>query len=386
MHIKIWATLFSVLLSLRVYASEELEISAIDSLLQKTIEEQNATAPIKSQTENKVVSQAQSEVYQPTTDKNAVLKRNADIVTPGAYNEKVKRIHQILSQTDDPKTLLESLIKDGTLALSPNDIFLLRLLVDEVEKAKNSPFVSPTIINDQYNIDQTDRYKMYDIYVHDTGETLIEFLDITGEPWPIFDNSEGKGFDIQKGENNMLWITPKERHRQTNFFVTLEEYPAPIQFNIHYSNEKRHGLASFKVPAISPTNSKATSTKPSQIVNLGDVGKGFSNNANASNRQVLQVVDLSYLASTGRFKPDSDLSREAQPVFISDSNVASIWFYDDTFIIRTSYQLYSFDKVINSEGAMKVFLASRLNSIVPFYKNGATINVFIPEYHNYVGY
>ncbi len=377
-------------------AQDDLSSTALESLLKQTIEAQ------KSKERQKQTPQDEVPESTPNTDKPQSSPEKKKLSTKGIflqsqesnglsaeeYNKQAERLLDILKTTDDPKGVLTALIVTGELALSPNDIHLIRLVADQVTMAKNKPLVDPQVINDQYAIDHQDRYKMYDLYIHDTGETLIEFVDITGAPWPIHDKSEANGFKIKTSNgSNMLWITPEARHSQSNIFVQLVEYGTPIQFRLKYSNEKRHGLATFKLPFISPTNpNQVTKSSEDRVLDLAVVSTDIAGNSNSAGGYIgLNIEELSYLASTGRFKEGTSLYEEAELVLVSNSEIAKVWFYNGQFIVRTAYMMYSFDNMVNSEGAMKVFVASKLNSIVPFNKNGKDVNLYIPDYHSYVG-
>ena len=395
MNIKPLFMSLTLLVSFYTFAeSGDLESDALASLLSQTLKEQEADTRNKEKEQKDIAAKDDSKKDmrgdQKKTKANVFVQSNSsDGYSPEEYDEKATRLRQILSQVDDPKGTLETLIAEGGLQISFNDIFLMRLVADEVQRAKNTPIIDTKIINDQYSIDHTDRFKMYDLYVHTSGETLVEFLDVTGQPWPIHGKPDTNGLEINLGELNTLEISPKEKYKKTNFFVTLKEYGAPIQFNVIYDNSKRHGFASFKLPFISPINPKANAVNsPTNTFDLelaGSNSNSSSSDPQSFIKEQLDTRELSYLASTGRFKEGTKLKNESIPVVVSDPSIAKVWFYSGHFIVRTSNQMYSFDRMINSAGPMKVFVASNLNSIVPFSRNGQNVNLFIPEYHSYVG-
>lgn len=367
--------------------AEDLEVSAIDSLLQQTIQEQAARPTVQESTESPTAnSETSSEVPPKTNGKRTAAEILSIPVdgSPTVYNQKLTALQAVLKRTDDPNALLNALIAEGTLQLSPNDIFLLRLAIDEIERAKNQNFVNPTLINDEYMVDYRDRYKTYDLFVHDTGETLLEFLDINGEPWPIFDKSESDDLNIRQGEDHMLWISPNTKYRQLNLFVTLQGYKNPIQFIVKYSNDKRHGLTTFKIPTVSPTSTLAKTTKSQGNVTLSSLSNTVESANSDFAPEGLSYEDLTYLASTGRFREESELNASAVNVLVSDPSIAQVWFVRDRFVVRTPYFLYGFDDIINAGGAMRVFVTSRLNSVVPMNTGSGQVNLYIPNYHNYV--
>lgn len=377
-------------LSFSVMAANDndLQTGAIDSLLQQTLKEQT-----KQPSKPEVTPARQKEIERdkPASPPAKSKKTAADVFaipTDGSvdtFNLKREYLESVLSQADNPSAVLQGLISEGTLELSPNDILLLRMTLDQIDQATNKNFVNPKLINDQYMIDHKDRYKTYEIFIHDSGETLIEFLDINGEPWPIYDHSDNENVNIRLGEDHMLWMSPKTKYREFNFFVTLKEYKNPIQFVVKYSNEKRHGLATFKLPYVSPTSTLGNSkTEMGPKVSLRQLANQIPS-AGAANQGIdITFEELSYLASTGRFREGSEMARSAVNVLVSDPSLAQVWFVQDKFVVRTPYNLYRFDEIVNAGGAMKVFVSSTLNTVVPINTGSEQVSLYIPDYHKYV--
>lgn len=322
---------------------------------------------------------------------------SADAVSPEQFEKVQTLVETILrNQVHDPAAVLEGLISEGSLALSPDDIYLVRLVIDMIAEAENKPLVNPAVINKPYLIDINNRYSSYIVYLHSSGETLIEFLDVNGDPWPIFDHSKTDAFDVRKGEEHMLWLTPTTIHRQTNFFVMLKDYSAPIQFELKYSNEMRHGLATFKIPKLSPISivqAEKRDMHGSDTVDLENVGyqknmyQLSASSVDGHAKLIDQDLDLKtllFLGETGRFEPGSEASDEAKSLQVSDEQVAQVWFYKDKFIVRSRYRMYSYDRVLNASGDIKVYLCDSLNSMVPFFDGQSDHVLFLPNYHDYI--
>lgn len=385
---------FSLFLTLSVYASEEppLMTQDIESLLEQTIsaqrkEKTEAVSPARNHTEKQKATQkakqdeAQGEANE-SNEKVDISKTNPD-GNVDIYSQRVNRIKEILKQLNNPEMLLNELIMSGDLSVSPDDIQLLKIISDELDKAENLPFVNPKIINRAYMVDTKDRYKTYELFVHDTGETLIEFLDINGEPWPIWDHSRNPNYNVRLGEDHMLWIAPKIKYKPTNFFITLEKYRNPIQLVINYSNKQRHGLATFKVPYISPTSNQSASTNSTdKTLTLAGLSKSLTNSHGS--KPTVTVEGLSYLATTGRFPDNSKAAKSAISVLVSDPSLAKVWMVDGLFVVRTPYNLYTFDEVINASGDMKVFVAAELNNIVTLNTGKGQATLYLPNYHQLV--
>ncbi|GIB00292.1 hypothetical protein G6355_11040 [Vibrio cholerae] len=315
-----------------------------------------------------------------------VLGRPSKEVSPEQYHEKVLRLAQILKQFDDPRGVLEAKVQEGTLSLTPNDIYTARLIDDAIEQAINTNIVSPKVLNLPYSIDVQNKFKSYDIFIHESGTTQIEFTDAKGNPWPIFNNSPASSFDVSKPTVNTLWVTPTHRYRNNNIFVTLEKYPNTIQLNLIYDATQRHGLASFSVPLLGPV-SKPEKPK-AEGVDLANP-ETYSGNGGDTADVALKISDidqneLMYLAETGYFEPGSEAYKSAKTVVVNDRNIANIWFYKNKFIVRSPYSLdANWDNVINPNGVNKVYVAKNLNSIVKFYSGSNEFELILPDYHRY---
>jgi len=324
-------------------------------------------------------------------------------VDPEAYDAYIRTLAEILTQLDNPEKVLNAKVSLGEMVLSPNDIYAARAIDQVIEEAENSNLVDTEVLNLPYSIDAVDRYKTYDIYISDTGTTQIEFFDAMGNPWPIYYNSDAPNFNVLKQSINTLWVTSKMRYKKSNLFVTLDQYPATIQFNLIYSSTQRHGIATFNLPFISPVSNQVVSNPTSAGGNLDTTsndnkGNGYQVDLNGSqssgpnsnfSKVALTVAnvpqsELSYLANTGFFNSGSEASKKAKSIKVSDNKVAQIWFYKDKFIVRTPYQLLErYESVVNSGGAMKVFVAKNLNSIIYFEGNQSELELIIPDYHRY---
>jgi flagellar motility protein MotE (MotC chaperone) len=378
----------SVLLQQHVETAEAKAQRAI-----KEKEEKKSQAEQKLKKENARITKEIADAKEKDTELvNRLGRPNSESVTPTEHEQSVDNLYKILRQIDDPKAVLQSLVAEGELSLSPNDIYLTRLASALIEKAENEQLVAPETINNMYQIDTEDRYKTYDVYIHDSGTTMIEFLDVTGAPWPIYDISPAAAFNVQRPEDNSMWVTVKERFKNNNIFITLDKFKAPLQFNLIYSSTKRHGMATYVLPFISPTNQNADRSNKSNRVDLQNPQAGqptAPRDRSGSGSAILTVstIDqqvLSYLANTGGFEAGSDSEKNAKSVMVSDSKVAKIWFYNDKFLVRTPYVLLEpFENVVNSGGVMKVYVASDLNSIISFQGGGSDHEMLIPDYHQY---
>lgn len=286
---------------------------------------------------------------------------------------------KVLENTDHPKSVLELLVEDGTLALSPNDIFILRLSVELVEQARKKPLVESQVINDQYPISGKNRYATHSVFINESGTTMIEFLDMSGAPLPIHDFSPVSGFKVEKSEVNTLWISSEEKYKASNMFIMLKDYDAPLQFNLTYKMEMRHGLASFKVPQISPINPNLNGKADTSTIAHLKAGKPLK-----GVNYLDQTAELGYLAETGSFKQDSVMGEKASRVLTSDSSLAEIWVYEGKFLIRSPYILLEgFESVENQNGHFKVYVTSNLNSSLDLSVNGADRTVYVPDSHLY---
>ncbi|MFM2668688.1 DotH/IcmK family type IV secretion protein [Vibrio mediterranei] len=364
----------------------DLEISDLEAIMNKSRQGAEQTQP-----SNSLSPARQRQLDKMNLEKKEVVPSqtptytlpNTREVNPKDYERLVTLLeNEFQDKLDDPRTLLELLIAEGDLALSPNDVVLSRVIEEILLKAENRALVTPDLINKPFMIDPNDRFSTYELKLHASGETLLEFLDKNGDPWPIWDNSEPPGYDVRLGEDHMIWISPSDKYKNGNFFVTLQGYPSPIQFIVKYDNKERHGFVSFKLPLISPTS---TRPPPALVSKTRDLeATPSTSQSSVVNTSALSLDVLSYIAETGRMKPNSDISRNAQRLQVNDSSLASVWFYDDQFIVRTPYEMHYYDNMIYGSGGMKVYIAQSLNSVVPLFDGIQDRSLFIPDYHQYV--
>ena len=155
MNIKTFLLGLSLLVSFSSSAEpEDLGSDALASLLSQTLQEQEEETRA-SDIQHKDTTSTEGSEKVKSADKNQtkgnifVQSNSINGHSPGDYIEKANKLRQILSQVDDPKGTLETLIAEGGLEISFNDIFWMRLVADEVQRAKNSPIIDTKIINDQ---------------------------------------------------------------------------------------------------------------------------------------------------------------------------------------------------------------------------------------------
>lgn len=292
------------------------------------------------------------------------------------------KVMGIIEGLDNPKEVLNELIANGTLELTPNDIKLLRVALDIVDQAENAPIYESKIINGTTPIDHRDRYKTYNVTVNRTGLTIVEFHDASAAPWEIKHFTPSEYFKINKGyTSNTLEISPEVSHATSNIFVTLNGYPNPIQFNIKYKNEYRDGLSTFTLAYMSPsTIAKIEGSKGEESIEEYDIFEQQpATSVDMGDKKTIPYRLLQQFASTGAFPLDEFPT--AQKVVTTSPEICEIWFVNNSFLIRTNYiYMAGYGDVVMGGGGNNVYVSKNLDSSITFNVAGTNKTVLIPDY------
>ena len=84
--------------------------------------------------------------------------------------------------------------------------------------------------------------------------TALNFVDITGAPWPILDVSFGGNFDIKPPEpgGNILRITPLRDFAQGNMIIRVLRMTTPITFLLESGGDIVHHRFDARIPEYGP--------------------------------------------------------------------------------------------------------------------------------------
>ncbi|QQG36449.1 MAG: type IV secretion protein DotH [Micavibrio aeruginosavorus] len=131
----------------------------------------------------------------------------------------------------------------GLIPMRPEEIRNLLKRYDQTRQAVETPvypYPKPEIVVQDIVLDPGTTPAVLKLA---TGHvTMVNFVDITGEPWPIQDISWAGNFEIIKSEpgSNRLGISPMSDYAYGNISVQLLEMKTPVSFTLETQRELVH--------------------------------------------------------------------------------------------------------------------------------------------------
>lgn len=131
----------------------------------------------------------------------------------------------------------------GLIPLNPDEIRELLKRYDRTRQAVETPvypYPKPEIVTQDIVLDPGTTPAVLKLA---TGHvTMVNFVDITGEPWPIQDVSWAGNFEIIRTEagGNRLGVSPMSDFAYGNISVQLLEMKTPISFTLETQREIVH--------------------------------------------------------------------------------------------------------------------------------------------------
>lgn len=131
----------------------------------------------------------------------------------------------------------------GLIPMRPDEIRNLLKRYDQTKQAVETPiypYPKPEIVVQDIVLDPGTTPAVLKLA---TGHvTMVNFVDITGEPWPIQDISWAGNFEIIKSEpgGNRLGISPMSDYAYGNISVQLLEMKTPVPLTLETQREMVH--------------------------------------------------------------------------------------------------------------------------------------------------
>lgn len=158
---------------------------------------------------------------------------------------------QCLAQSeipDTPKSL------QGIINVNPRDMLLLRKTILNIDEAKNSPISEIPRFSANTDISQltlTSGEQMPEVFSLFKQPTSIEFVDVTGEPWPVREYLARDPFIMVKhskaGAGNALWVSAEKNFGQAVISVFLKDLPTAISVLVKADNEQFNKTKTIKI-------------------------------------------------------------------------------------------------------------------------------------------
>lgn len=166
----------------------------------------------------------------------------------------------------------------GLIPMRPDEIRNLLKRYDQTRQAVETPiypYPKPEIVVQDIVLDPGATPAVLKLA---TGHvTMVNFVDITGEPWPIQDISWAGNFEIIKSEpgGNRLGISPMSDYAYGNISVQLLEMKTPVPLTletqrelVHYRFDARIGQRGpYAKPSLIEASSPVTTSAGSRDLN-----------------------------------------------------------------------------------------------------------------------
>ncbi|UTZ34770.1 hypothetical protein HB762_26275 (plasmid) [Vibrio campbellii] len=293
-------------------------------------------------------------------------------------------IAERLSEVSDPEFVLQELVRNGELALTPEEIRFILSALDLKSRALNTPLMTPDVVSGLVEFNPKNRYSTYEFNIHESGITTLEFFDANGERWKIVDFTPANGFKLNHGyHDNMLTIQSEIPYKQAYTYVHLDGYKNQISIKLNYNNQVRDGIRTFTIPFLYKINEGSGETS----ISYTPLSSIRASDAPTDSQKIPDLVyqDLMYIATMGFPDENGQSYPYFKKVFVDKPEIAQIWSYGSKYIVRSRFQLMShqYQAYVPSSDDVAVYVADELDTVIDFNVSGKTESVYLPDYHLY---
>ncbi|WP_026959771.1 DotH/IcmK family type IV secretion protein [Aliagarivorans taiwanensis] len=352
-----------------------------------------ATGKVSTKSESQQVEEEQPPARARAPKRRTPLREfldSSDSNGPLSTEEYYERLEAILSQIDketDLEMMYRQLVADGVLDMSLRDIRLLRMAIEARDKIENQPLVDVTSNHAVYNVTPNQRYQTYEVTVNRNGTTLLEFLDATGQAWPVNDHSDSPDFILKAGSrSHFMEVQSNRPYGENSVFLFLDQYESPLMIDLSYSRDQRHSIVTFRLPFIHPDNLPESEHGERNTDGLTGIVP-VSTATQGDEVEQVSYEELTYFATTGYWPIDGAASSKANKVLVSAPELAEVWRVGSQFVIRSRHiPVIDWDEMHPAPNGVRVYVAKSLNtSILMHVEGGDTRQLLIPDYHLYGG-
>ena len=140
----------------------------------------------------------------------------------------------------------------GFIKVNPRDMLVVRGAVTAFAEAKHSPVIEiPKGGADSSQVNLSAGEAMPEVFAMLMNPTSIEFVDITGEPWPLKEYFALDPFLTVKasmgGAGNAIWVSANKPFGQAVISVYLKDLPTAISVLVTADNTNYHRVKNIKV-------------------------------------------------------------------------------------------------------------------------------------------
>lgn len=205
--------------------------------------------------------------------------------------------------------------------------------------------------------------------------TVISFLDTLGKPWPIEwslpGNDAYEEIDSQgdKPATHTIVLNAKTKYETTNYTVKLVGLDDPLMFILMNTiHGKTDFKITYKIPKIGPNTQYESAT------GLGTRGASSSTNS---------ILDIN-MDELDQFFANPPAKANVIPVSLPQ--IASVWFYNGLFIVKTRHELAEdYERITYGPNGWKVYAIREIDYEMVVVTEDGMIQVSLPAelIHNY---
>jgi len=205
--------------------------------------------------------------------------------------------------------------------------------------------------------------------------TVISFLDTLGKPWPIEWSLPGNGayeeVDSQgdKPLTHTIVLNAIQKYETTNYTVKLVGLDDPLMFilmnTIHGKTDFKN---TYKIPKIGPNTEYEKSTALAT--------RGVTSSTNS-------ILDIN-IDELDQFFANTPAKANVIPVSLP--HVASVWYYNGFFIVKTRHELAEdYERIAYGPNGWKVYAIREIDYEMVIVTEDGMIQVSLPAevVHNY---
>ncbi|GGB66044.1 hypothetical protein GCM10011607_28430 [Shewanella inventionis] len=274
---------------------------------------------------------------------------------------------------EDPSIHQEALL--GLFAgMTPEQIKQVKLMSEMLLEAKSSQVTPLTPSQDVFVMNLSPGGAPPTIRTREGFNTVISFLDTLGKPWPIEwslpGNSAYEEIDSQgdKPVTHTIVLNAKSKYETTNYTVKLVGLDDPLMFilvnTIHGTTDFK---ITYKIPKIGPNTEYENTSSASGIV-------GTSTNS---------ILDIN-MDELDQFFANPPAKANVIPVSLPQ--IASVWYYNSYFIVKTRHELAEdYERITYGPNGWKVYAVRKIDYEMVVVTEDGMVQVALPAelVHNY---
>ncbi|MCC1496704.1 DotH/IcmK family type IV secretion protein [Alcanivorax sp. 1008] len=213
----------------------------------------------------------------------------------------------------------EGAIRD-TMPVPPEEITIYRRYSDDVSRAVNEPLRPPAPEVRSVKLNTGPGALPPVIQVQPGFDTTINFVDVTGNAWPVVEAGTGRpdNYMVKVTAESSVTIRPTAAYQLSNLRVHLKGYPRPLAFTMLHDAS----AVDYDVTAIMPIMNPET-----------DIARMVQSRIQSEAPGLPEAVLTQFL--------DGVAVRDAQRIMLTGNSKTDAFWYKGKLIIRSPLRLMS---------------------------------------------